>query len=102
MSNTDRSSRLLFKSENGVAPGVLVIGGVRWRFGDWRDTPPEAEALAYTCVSYAWGDTCVPNPLVLLNQHSKFIKPGAAKSLTRSAPPSGSALRIRCFPPPAR
>lgn len=98
MSNAAASFRLLFRAnENDAVAGALVIGGVKWRLGDWRDTPGEGEALAYTCVSYAWGDAYGPHPLDPLNAMSVRAL-SAAEAVIASFSPSALWIDAFCVP----
>jgi len=90
--------RLLVRAteEDGTAQ-TLVLGGVKWRLGDWRSVPAEGEALDFTCVSYSWGHAFVPHALRPDSLMSARTL-GVAETVIASFAPAALWIDAYCVP----
>lgn len=101
--------RLLIRAPDDVDPDLpaLRIDGTRWVATPFAPVPEPGAVPPYTCISYSWGQTGVPNPfgyslpmsyrtLPAIEATIRALNPPAIWVDALCVPPSGAA-RVACL-----
>jgi hypothetical protein len=90
--------RLLVRAtDDDRATDILVLGGVKWKLGEWRGLPAQGGGIDFTCISYSWGSAFVPH-VSEPGQVMSARAPAVVQTVIAALAPSALWVDAYCVP----